>query len=303
MKRLHQASRLLCAALAMPASALATAGAPDGADVFMVGHSLVNFDMPTMLAALAADAGKTHRRGEQIITGAPLRWNWQHSHEAQGLDARVELPTGDWNVLVLTEAIPLLNHLTWSGTYEYAGNFHQLALDGNAATRTFVYETWHCIDSGSPTGCPFDDESHIDWRQRLDVDLPRWQGIVDHLNANHDGAAVELIPAGQALALLDDRLHAQAGVVPGIGHVFDLFANEIHLSDAGNYFVALVMFAAIYRQSPQGLTHDISNVWGQPYDLPSVEAAAALQTIAWDAVRPHLGDFDRVFANGFEPLP
>lgn len=278
----------------------ATAGAPDATSVFMVGHSLVNTDMPTMLAALADDAGKQHQRGEQIINGAPLRWNWEHSHEAQGLDARVELPTGHWNVLVLTEAVPLLNHLTWSGTYEHAGNFHQLALDGNPDTRTFIYETWHCIDSGTPAGCPYDDESHIDWRQRLDVDLPRWQGIADHLNANHDGATVELVPAGQALALLDDRLHAQSGVVPGIGHVFDLFADDIHLGDTGNYFVALVMFATIYRQSPQGLTHLISNEWGQPYDLPSAEAAAALQTIAWDAVRPRLQVPDRVFANGFE---
>ena len=281
----------------------ASAGEPDAASVLMVGHSLVNFDMPTMLAALAEDAGKQHQRGEQIINGAPLRWNWDHSHEAQGLDARVELPTGNWNVLVLTEAVPLLNHLIWSGTYEYAGNFHQLALGGNPGTRTFIYETWHCIDSGSPKGCPWDDESHIDWRTRLDRDLPRWQGIADHLNVAYpDVASVELIPAGQALALLDDRLHAQAGVVPGIGHVFDLFADDIHLTDAGNYFVALVMFATIYRQSPEGLTHAISNEWGQPYDLPSAEAAAALQTIAWDVVRPRTLP-DRVFADGFEALP
>ncbi len=296
------AARVSVALLVMAGPAVA--GEPDAASVFMVGHSLVNADMPTMLAALADDAGKQHHRGEQIINGAPLRWNWDHSHEAQGLDARVELPTGDWNVLVLTEAIPLLNHLTWSGTYEYAGNFHQLALGGNPGTRTFIYETWHCIDSGSPAGCAYDEESHIGWRERLDRDLPRWQGIADHLNVAYpDTAPVELIPAGQALALLDDRLHAQAGVVPGIGHVFDLFADEIHLADAGNYFVALVMFATIYRQSPQGLTHLINDQWGQPYDLPSADAAAALQTIAWEVVQPRLSLADPVFADGFESTP
>lgn len=299
MIRLRGSRWLLGTVLAMPIPAT-SAGEVDSADVFMVGHSLVNRDMPTMLAALAIDAGKAHARGEQIINGAPLRWNWDHSHDGEGLDARVELPTGNWNVLVLTEAVPLLNHLTWSGTYEYAGNFHQLALDGNPGTRTFIYETWHCIDSGSPSGCPDDDEGHIPWRERLDRDLPRWQGIADHLNAEHNGAAVELIPAGQALALLDDRLHEQAGVVPGIGHVFDLFRDDIHLSDSGNYFVALVMFATIYRQSPQGLTHLINDEWGQAYNLPMAEAAASLQTIAWDVVRPRLGGNDRIFADGFE---
>lgn len=187
----------------------------DSARVFMVGHSLVNFDMPTMLAGLADDAGKTHQRGEQIGIGAPLIHNWKSSETAQGLDARVELPTGEWNTLVMTEAIPLINHLTWKDTYTYAGNFHQLALDGNNTTRSYIYETWHCINSGTPTGCEWDDNEHIPWRQRLDDDLALWEGIVDHLNANHSGPEVRLVPAGQALALLHDRILESQ--VPGIG--------------------------------------------------------------------------------------
>ncbi len=292
------------AGIAMAFSGLAMssdtiAGTPDSAQVFMVGHSLVNFDMPTMLAALAADAGKIHQRGEQIGIGAPLQWIWNKPHTSQGLNAQVELPTGNWNVLVLTEAIPLDNHLQWSDTYVYAGNFHQLALNGNPATRSFIYETWHCISSGTPKGCEWDNNDHLPWRQRLDLDLPKWQGIADHLNANHNGPTVQLVPAGQALALLHDRI--LDGAVPGMSHVFQLFTDDIHLSHSGNYFVALAMFASIYRTSPVGLTNQISNQWGQPYTLPSAATAAVMQAIAWEAVSAYLGiGGDTIFADGFD---
>ena len=276
----------------------AMAQSVDSARVFMVGHSLVNFDMPTLLAGLAEDAGKDHERGEQITIGSPLVYNWYNSHAAQGLDGQVELPTGNWDVLVLTEAVPLINHLTYSDTYTYAGNFHQLALDGNAVTRTFIYETWHCINSGTPAGCDWDDFDHIPWRQRLDDDLPLWEGIVDHLNANHQGPKVNLVPAGQALALLHDRILDDQ--VPGTSHVFELFTDDIHLNDAGNYFVALVMFATIYGESPVGLTHQINDTWGTPYDLPDQPTALALQTTAWDAVSAWFGPNPIIFADGFE---
>lgn len=269
----------------------------DEAHVFMIGHSLVNFDVPRMLEVLAEDAGKAHQRGEQITIGGALKANWENSASAQGTDARVALPSGNWDVLVMTEAIPLQNHLTWSDTYLNAGNFHGLALSGNPATRTFIYETWHCINSGT-TGCDWDDDDHIPWRQRLDDDLPKWQGIADHLNANFSGAQVELVPAGQALARLHDRI--EDGVVPGLSHVFELFSDDIHLTDAGNYFVALVMFAVIYRQSPEGLTHTISNPWGTPYNLPPATTAAAMQAIAWELASEHLGLDALIFANGFE---
>jgi hypothetical protein len=290
------AAVLLCASVQAQAS---PAGTVDGANVLMIGHSLVNFDMPAMFKGLADDAGKAHQRAEQIIIGSPLKHNWENSHTAQGVDARVALPTSTWNVLVMTEAIPLQNHLTWSDTYVYAGNFHQLARNGNANTRTYIYETWHCIYSGTPTGCAWDDGDALAWRQRLDLDRTKWQGIADHLNLLGVGPTVELVPAGRALGLLHDR--AAAGQVPGLSSVFNLFTDDIHLSNAGNYFVALVMYATIYRASPQGLTHQINDQWGNAYpNLPSATTAAAMQEIAWEAVSTHFGWSDRIFAHGFD---
>ena len=279
-------------------AACTPASADQSSSVFLIGHSLVNHNMPTMLEALAQDAGLSYSGGRQIINGANLQWQWNNSDTAEGMDARVALPSGDWDVLVMTEAVPLDNHLTWSDTFTFAGNFHDLALSANAQTRTYIYETWHCINSGLPAGCDWDDKDDIPWRERLDQDLSEWQGIADHLNAEFSGPEVSLIPAGQAMALLYDR--ALAGEVPGISHAFDLFSDDIHLTDTGNYFVALVMFATIFQQSPAGLTAQISNEWGAPYDLPGAATAHALQTLAWEAVQNHFGLADAIFASRFE---
>ncbi len=240
----------LFALFGLLSAAFAPATADQTSSVFLIGHSLVNHNMPTMLEALVQDAGLSYSGGRQIINGANLQWQWNNSHTA------------------------------------------------NAQARTYIYETWHCINSGLPAGCDWDDNDNIPWRERLDQDLSAWQGIADHLNVEFAGPEVSLIPAGQAMALLYDR--ALAGEVPGIGHAFDLFSDDIHLTDAGNYFVALVMFATIFQQSPEGLTAQISNEWDAPYDLPNAVTALALQALAWEAVQNYLGLADAIFTSRFE---
>tara|TARA_R110002012_G_scaffold273275_1_gene459086 strand:+ start:80 stop:475 length:396 start_codon:yes stop_codon:yes gene_type:complete len=78
--------------------------------VLMVGHSLFAADGPDMLQeALRAGLGQGEVRA-QIINGAPLRYNWQESDSAEGVDARDALPEGKTTHLILTEAIPLEPH-------------------------------------------------------------------------------------------------------------------------------------------------------------------------------------------------
>ena len=274
---------------------LPVAGQGGSTSVFLIGHSLVNHDMPQMLAALAEDAGITYSGGRQIINGANLQYQWNNSHDAEGTDAREALPTGDWDVLVMTEAVPLDNHLTWSDTHGFAAQFHDLAIAANPDTRTYIYETWHCINSGLAAGCEWDDNDDVPWRERLEQDLPKWQGIADQLNSEIVGPDVRLVPAGQAMGLLHDR--AEAGQIPGISQAFDLYRDDIHLTDVGDYFVALVMFASIFQSSPEGLTYEISDQWGVPYDLPDGQTAQVMQALAWEVAQ---GFEDSIFASRFE---
>ena len=91
--------------------------------VVMVGHSLFGATAPDMLeAALSATSSSVEVRA-QITNGAPLKYNWDRSRDAEGIDARAVLPQGTTTDLILTEAIPLANHLKWSETGVYAQAF------------------------------------------------------------------------------------------------------------------------------------------------------------------------------------
>ncbi|CAM2005936.1 PKD domain-containing protein [Acanthopleuribacter pedis] len=244
---------------------------------FFIGHSLVNFDMPLMLERLVADAGLNAEVGTQVNNGAPIRFNWSNRFRASFPGewpppnfAGDDLPSGDWDALIMTEGIPLQTNVTWNESSRYAGNFVDLARQHNSATRSYIYETWHSLDEAN-------------WLQRIVDDLPLWESIMEDVNATRDNDAMYLIPAGQALRNL--ILMMEGGQIPGYTNRTQLFVDDIHMNDQGNYLIACVMYAALYRRSPVGLDHTLIDRWGQPYSAPSAAMAAAMQQVAWDTVR------------------
>jgi hypothetical protein len=78
--------------------------------------------------------------------------------------------------------------------------------------------------------------------------------------------------------------------VPGLTSRDDLFArlesgvDTIHLSDAGNYIIALTHYAVLYQRSPVGLPHDLTLADGSPMAPMSQETARALQEVVWQVV-------------------
>jgi hypothetical protein len=262
---------------------------------FYVGHSLVNHTMPHMVQALADNANIQTHYERQIIIGSPLKYNYDNASGAEGTPYTTAFPNGNFNTLVITEAVPLQNHLTWSDTYLYANNFYNYAKNNNNGVpiKFYIYESWHCINSGIPNsdpdyanGCAYDNSanSNILWHPRLLLDFPLWSGIVSHVrNENPSDDEIWMVPVGQAFYNLTTQINA--GSIPGISSFRNLFDDDIHLTNAGNYFVACVMFATIFGQSPVGLTSNFNNVWGIPYDnMPTPSQAMAMQQVAWSTV-------------------
>jgi len=261
---------------------LATLPANAQTKTYFLGHSLVNFDMPTMVNGLSQAAGKAYNYNVQVGIGANLNWQWNNPNSAQGDVWDTTLVNGGFSHFILTEALPLVNHLTWSDTYGYADSFYRYAVQHNPGVKFYIYETWHCTTSGTPVGCDWDDHDDQPWRTRLTTDLPLWEGIADSLLAEHPGQSIFLAPAGQALAMLFDSI--AAGKAAGVNDILYFFEDNIHLNDKGNYLVACVMFAVIHGQSPEGLPNQLYLGWGGPYDAPSPELAGVLQRIAWRTV-------------------
>lgn len=262
---------------------------------YYLGHSLVNFDMPAMVHGLAEDAGKITYYDSQIGIGAPLHWNYNNYQTAQGTPYVDAFPAGNFNSFIITEAVPLQGHLTWSETYLYANNFYTYGKNNNNGTpiKFYIYETWHCTNSGIPSsepnaenGCMWDNtaNSTLLWYPRLLADFPLWSGIVTHVrDQNPTDTEIWMVPAGQAFYNLNTEI--LAGNVPGITDFTDLFTDDIHLTNAGNYFIACVMYATVYGQSPVGLTQNIDDQWGTPFtNMPTTAQALIMQQVAWETV-------------------
>lgn len=249
--------------------------------VYHIGHSLVNRDMPAMLAQLA---GEGHRYQSQLGWGAPLRSHWGdipvNGFEAENAhpfyrDAREAVASGEYDVIVLTEAVEIRDSIRHQDSPRYLAAFAAEAWKARPDTRIYLYETWHALDD--PEG----------WLTRLDADLSRyWEGEIlrPALGRLPDGARIHLIPAGQALSALVTEIERRGGV----GTVRDrrgLFSGQIHLNDLGNYFVALVHYAVIYQKSPVGLPYTLTRGDGTPAQAPEPELALLMQEVAWATAR------------------
>ncbi len=261
---------------------------------FYVGHSLSD-QIPDMVKSLSDDHTEVSFDWVyQWIPGAPLWWQWERQYD-QGhaiidphyygfYDPQHGLPAGDFDVLVLTESVP--RHWSSIGdTYSYVDSFFSYALRYNPGIQVYLYEDWHCLLSGDPTGCDYDIPA-AGWRQRLTDDLPMWESVLDTINNRYNPVnPICMIPAGQGLARLYDSI--EAGAVPGITDISQLFSDDIHLTDQGKYFVACVHFAMIHRTSPVGLTRQLQVWWGGDFDPPSEELALVMQRIAWETVQDY----------------
>ena len=251
---------------------------------YHLGHSLVGRDMPAYLAQLGG-----HAHGVQIGWGTPLRAHWEDRIEVPGLekvgpDAPTALASGAWGAVVLTEMVEIRDAIQWHASAHYLARWARAARAGNPQVRVYLYETWHRLDDAEG------------WAERIDADLDRyWIGALLRGAATEgtDGP-VYLIPAGQAMARVARA--AEAGQIPGLDRREGLFSRNpdgtqdmIHLSDLGQYLVALVHFAAIYHRSPEGLPVALTRADGTRVDFGAT--GAAIQPLVWQAVQaaPHTG--------------
>ncbi|MEI4263444.1 DUF4214 domain-containing protein [Roseovarius sp. D0-M9] len=246
--------------------------------ILLIGHSLVGKIMPQMLNSVMTTLGRDVQADVQVINGAPLRYNWDNGDRAEGVNARNALADGSYDVVVVTEAIPLDTHLTWNDTHGYATRYYNLATNANSATQFYVYETWHNL--GSNLGA---------WRAQLDDDLGKWEGIADYINAQRAGGMPEalIVPAGQAMARLYDAI--QAGQVPGLSSIRDVFKDDIHLNDLGQWFIAGLQAATLAQVSPNSLPAQTVDTYGSPFDAPDAAMTAALTGIIGET----LSSYDR----------
>lgn len=261
-------------------------------NVYHLGHSLVGKDMPHMLAQLAV-AG--HRYHSQLGWGATLQSHWepdiaiggfesenQHEQYREPIEA---IDSGDYDAFVMTEMVEIEAAIKYFNSAKYLTKFAERISQNSPKTTIYFYETWHEVTD------PFG------WLNRLDRDLEKyWEGKILHKAlANLDGqVAIYMIPAGQVFSAffkaVENVNRSATKIAPE-----DIFARKqedgsldpIHINDIGNYFVALIHYAVLYRQSPEGLPYQLQKADGSAAKAPSPEVAALMQKITWKVVKDY----------------
>lgn len=260
---LSAAAAVFVLALAGPRLAAAGPTDPFALRVIQSGHSLTDPIVP-MLNALLASKGvrqsSPYLVDRSTIPGSPMDWRWTHRTDFP--DARHDI--ADYDMLVLTERVSLSGTVPWHGSESMALRWFEHAWsqgNGGAGAQTVLYASWVDVDSGPGNANPHNDpEAHIPFRERLPLEMARWQAIADHVNANRpEGSPVmRVIPGPLVMAAAYDAI--TAGAAPGISAIEDLFADNIHVSDAGAYLIALAHFAVLYDVDPRTLSGGIGRL-------------------------------------------
>ena len=252
--------------------------------IYYVGHSLVNMDMPFMVQQTAKAANKPADYRHHINIGAPLILNWSEPFKFNGNDITdpatgttinygtdflVELGRGGYTALVLTEAQDFQSNFTWNNPILYGRKFDSVARRASPNAKTYCYETWtHVLNN-----------DFVGWRQRINQDRPTWESMARGIR--NDGL---IVPAGQAMAALYDAL--QRGSVGRLTLINQVFSDDIHVNNIGNYYVALVMYATLFKMSPEGLPDIPAGAYQQTVRVETDAATRlALQRLAWQTVQ------------------
>ena len=76
----------------------------------------------------------------------------------------------------------------------------------------------------------------------------------------------------------------EAGEVPELNDIADLFSDDIHLNDLGAYYIALAHYVVIFGRDPRGLSNRLGMA-----QSPSQELADWMQDTVWRVVSNYPG--------------
>lgn len=260
-------------------------------NTYYIGHSGFGWDLIVgeMVNDLATDAGiNTYDYGFQFIGGTCISNQWEsHAQPQGGTDSHIELPSGNYNALVLAEQIPIEEVINSSNfgcnltSYASVTNFYNMATDANPNTLVYLMEFHNEINVNS-------NDPYSDW-VNLNAEMrPLWNQVADSVNRATNGPGIQIIPVAAAYQAMADSI--RAGSFPGMTNWLEIFdPNDvseatIHPTEMTYYLSACVHFAVFFNQSPVGLTNETFAAAGWQFDPPTVAQATMMQQIAWEVV-------------------
>lgn len=226
-------------------------GEPRGdARVFFSGHSLINVNTPTFFEQLATRNGRDVDYQLQMGLGSTLSirlacpLNGQQA-DGSALTFRVadELRSGRYDTLMFTERHDIVQTIAYERTTSMARRLRDAFYEGSPGGRVFFFESWLTIDVARPSG----------FVERTRRDAIGWECVASRLNESRGShPPLLVVPAARALAeLVEDVM---AGRAAGLTNLRQIFTDDVHLTNEGNYFISLLHYGVVLQESPIGLS-------------------------------------------------
>ncbi|MEY4132314.1 MAG: hypothetical protein RLZ85_1161 [Verrucomicrobiota bacterium] len=270
---------LLILSLLTSLGAAEQAPAPAGLKVLTAGHSF-HVWMPPLVAEMAKAAGIQGHEQLAIssIGGSKVIQHWDLPPDKNKAKPILEAGKADLFTMAPT-------FLPDPGIE----NFTKLGLEHNPRLRLTLQQNWVpyedpelWLSKSKPKSIDRDTATLVQLRAKHD---PYFKLIEDHvreLNARIPGAKIAVVPSGEAVLALRDKVIR--GEAPGIRTQNELFTDALgHPGPQIRVLSAYCHFTVIYRRSPVGLP-----VVSQLTKLPEAEKLnRLLQEIAWKVVTGH----------------
>ena len=274
----------------------------DRVRAFYSGHSLSD-GVPEVVEQIARSLGhrlsfEVQSQGYSLIRQRtkgenPSASDWPgyrsgHSRRGPGLNVAEELRSpqrlagGDkYDVLVVTERHDLPAIARKEKTAFYLADMAKHLLAGNPEAEVVLYHTWLHVNPDAPW--PW-----IDYERAVSA---MWECVASRANLDlpkrGDHPRVRVLPGGSALAELAAALWD--GKVPGViaktpgARVRLLFSDNVHMSDIGRYYIALVHYAVLFGRNPEGAFVP---------KVMALETGRYLQKMAWSLVSAYSAKAD-----------
>jgi hypothetical protein len=277
---------------------------------FHIGNSLTD-TLDGWLAPAAESAGRSVDFHRFTIPGAPTDWLWDHPGSGFG-DGRYPEAFAALAPIDHLFTQPFAGHgRSIENELDYSGRFYEACQKHSPNVQFWFYQQWpdrKWSESWSKGTFSLGGKDIESWRSRIKLNPEEtvtdggWMGIVlkepseaktwdeavanhtrffemlrDQMQKKHPDSTINVVPGGPALLALKKEI--AAGRVPGMADFFaETFADDIHLNPKARYLIALVHYACIYRESPEGKVSALNTGLSQ-------EQAAVFQRIAWETVR------------------
>ena len=255
---------------------------------YHIGNSLTD-TVNGFLSEVAASGGKNLYYMRKTIPGCGIEGNWNLNEKGfaspEGWMNNYPRVFAEKKVEYLFLQ-PFPNPPGIDSDAEFGGNFIQLARKHNPSVQPWLYAQWpslrwakdaHCEGAGwmKPPWFP-PNRQPATWEEAMANKMLYYHEVFVRWEALEGEKPPRLVPGGPALVRLKAAI--ERGDIPGMtAFNKEIFADNIHLTRQGRYLVALVHYACLYGESPEGkVAHANSGL--------NAEQARIFQRIAWETV-------------------